>query len=140
MPVVGAMNPLPWRLSDRAKTIVNQRVVGISYPHLTPTCSAGKQSFIFKEGCWRTAEKIQALLVVLVPSLRGFVKPLRTALRSLVLGLRILEGQSLSVNEQIRLCLDRGFKALKKTSISRAKTLILEGLSMLEAGMLLSRL
>lgn len=132
VPVIGATNPLPWRLSKLAKTIVNERVVGISYPHYTPTCSVNKQSFISREGCWRTAEKIQALLVVLVPSLRGFVAPVRTALRSLVLGLRILEGQTFSVNEQVRLCLDPGFKALEKRLIRRAKTLILEGLSMLE--------
>ena len=132
VPVIGGTNPLPWRLSKRAKDIVNERVVGISYPHHTPTCSAGKQSFVYREGCWRTAEKIQALLVVLVPSLRGFVTPLRTALRSIVLGLRILEGQTFSINEQVRLCLDRGFKALEKASLGRAKILILEGLSMLE--------
>ena len=40
VPVVGAMNPLPWRLSNRAKNIVNERVMGISYPHHTPTCSS----------------------------------------------------------------------------------------------------
>ena len=132
VPVIGATNPLPWRLSERAKTIVNGRVVGISYPHNTPTCCAGKQSFVYREGCWRTAEKIQAFLVVLVPSLRGFVTSLRTALRSIVFGLRLLEGQTFSVNEQVRLGLDRGFKAIEKAVLGRAKTLILEGLSMLE--------
>ena len=140
VPVVGALNPLPWRLSKRAKTIVNARVVGISYPHHTPTCSTDKNSFIFKEGCWRTAEKIQALMVILVPALRGFVAPVRTALRSLVLGLRLLEGQTFSVNDQVRLCLDRGFKGLEKTTINRAKTLILEGLSMLEGCLPLRKL
>lgn len=133
VPVVGATNPLPWRLSKRAKTTVNARVAGICYPHHTPTCSDhNQQSFIFRQGCWRTAEKIQALLVVLIPSLRGFVTPLRTALRSLVLGLRLLEGQTFSVNELIRLGLTQGFKAVSNESIRRAKTLILEGLSMIE--------
>ena len=99
---------------------------------LAPTCCAGKKSFVYREGCWRTAEKLQAFLVVLVPALRGFVTSLRTALRSIVLGLRILEGQTFSVNEQVRLCLDRGFKAIEKAALGRAKTLILEGLSMLE--------
>ena len=107
-------------------------MVGISYPHNTSTCSQGSKSFIFRQGCWRTAEKIQALLVHLIPSLRGFVPKIRTALRSLVLGLRILEGQAFSVNEQVRLALDRGFTSLKKGEISRARTLIKEGLSMLE--------
>ena len=133
VPVVGALNPLPWRLSKSAQTRINARVTGICYPHFTPTCSANNQkSFIFRQGCWRTAEKIQALLVVLVPSLRGFVTPLRTGLRSLVLGLRLLEGQTFSVNELVRLGLSKGFKAVSNESISRAKTLILEGLSMIE--------
>ena len=132
VPIIGAMNPLPWRLSKRAKAIVNARVVRISYPHLTPKCTIGKTSFIYRGGCWRTASKLQALLIVLVPSLRGFVRPLRTALRSLVLGLRILEGQTFSVNDLRRLGLRQGFHALKKQDIRRAKKMILEGLSMLE--------
>ena len=159
VPVVGATNPLPWRLSERGKAIVNDRVAGVCYPHLTPTCSASgsKKSFIYREGCWRTASKIQALLIILVPSLRGFVPAFRTGLRSLILGLRILEGQTYSVNEIRRLMLEQGFKALKKEEIGmcvcvcvcvylflvctcacvyvcvgRAKTLILEGLSMIE--------
>ena len=58
IPVVGASNPLPWMLTSRAKTIVNQRVAGISYPHATPTCSQGPDSFIKRTGCWRTASKL----------------------------------------------------------------------------------
>ena len=132
VPVVGATNPLPWQLTKRAKAIVNSRVVRIIYPHLTPTCSIDETSFIFRGGCWRTASKLQALLVVLVPSLRGFVRPVRTALRSIVLGLRILEGQTYSVNDLQRLGLRKGCHALAKGDISRAKKLIIEGLSMLE--------
>jgi hypothetical protein len=132
VPVMGAKNPLPWQLTTRAKKIVNSRVVEIIYPHLTPTCSIDKTSFIFRGGCWRTASKLQALLVVLVPSLRGFVRPVRTALRSIVLGLRILEGQTYSVNALRRLGLRKGCHALAKGDITRAKQLIIEGLSMLE--------
>jgi hypothetical protein len=132
VPVVGALNPLPWRLTPRAKTIINSRVVRLSYPHLTPTCSVDETSFIFKGGCWRTAEKLQAFLVVLVPSLRGFVRPVRTSLRNIVLGLRILEGQTYSVNGLRRLGLRQGCHALAKGDIDRAKKLIIEGLSMLE--------
>ena len=52
--------------------------------------------------------------------------------RSLIWGLRILEGRTLSVNEADEIKLDRGFKALKKTDITRSRKLIIEGLSMLE--------
>ena len=41
-----------------AQKIVNERVAGISYPHATPTCSQGPDSFIKKTGCWRTASKL----------------------------------------------------------------------------------
>ena len=70
----------------------------------------------------------QAFCVILVPALRGFVAPLRQGIRSLVLGLRILEGDTYSVNEANDLHLETNTKVLKKTDIARAKTLILEGL------------
>ena len=50
----------------------------------------------------------------------------------MIWGLRILEGRTLSANEADACNLDRGFKALRKTDIARAKKLIIEGLSMLE--------
>ena len=70
--------------------------------------------------------------MILVPTLRGFVAPLREGIRSLVLGLRILEGDTYSVNEANDLHLETNAKVLKKTEIARAKKLILEGLSMIE--------
>ena len=51
----------------------------------------------------------------------------RTGLRFLILGLRNLEGQTLSVNECDALHLERGFKALEKARIAEAETLIIEG-------------
>lgn len=126
------LNPLPWRLSDVARKIVNQRVLNVVYPHYTPVCSIDGDSFINGAGCWRTASKLVAFLVLLVPSLRGFVPKFRAGLRSLIWGIRILEGQTLSVFEADNLNLERGFKALKKTDIARARVLITEGLSMIE--------
>ena len=113
IPLVNVKGPMPWRLTSRAQEIVNRRVVGISYPHDTPICSLGSQSFIKKTGCWRTASKLTVLLVILMPALRGYVvKASRTALRSLVHGLRMIEGQTYSVNEADALGLNRGYKAL----------------------------
>ena len=129
----GVKNPLPWRLTSIAKKIVDKRVVRLCYPHYTPVCNIDDQSFIYRAGVWRTASKLIAFLVVLVPVLRGFVPKFRCALRSLIWGLRILEGRALSVNEADACKLDRGFKALHKNDIPRAKKLILEGLSMMEA-------
>jgi hypothetical protein len=58
LPVIGALNPLPWRLTRRAQEVVNARVMGISYPHDVPTCSCELGSFIKRVGCWRTASKL----------------------------------------------------------------------------------
>ena len=102
------------------------------YPHYTPVCSVGNDSFINGAGIWRTASKLIAFLVLLVPSLRGFVPKFRAGLRSLIWGIRILEGQSLSVSQSDSLNLERGFKALKKSDIAKARILITEGLSMIE--------
>ena len=132
IPIPGALNPLPWRLTEEAKEIVNKRVVEIIYPHYTPVCHVGNESFIERGGCWRTASKLIAFLVILVPVLRGFVLKFRQGLRSLVHGLRILEGQTFSVNEMDSLNLERGFKSLDKRLINRSRTLIIEGLCMIE--------
>ena len=131
VPVRGQLGPLPWQLNAPAKKIVNARVVNVSYPHWTPVCSIGNESFIYKSGCWRNASKLIAFLVLLVPVLRGFVAPFRTGLRFLVWGLRILEGQTYSVNDSTRF----GFqhcKAFKKTDLQLARTLIILGLAMIE--------
>ena len=128
----GALNPLPWKLTDMARETVNRRVLRISYPHYCPVCSIKDDSFINGAGCWRTASKLVALLVVLVPVLRGFVPKVRAGLRSLIWGLRILEGQTFSVYEADFFNLERGFKNLKKSDIAKARLLIIEGLSMIE--------
>ena len=132
IPLPGRFNPLPWRLTPAAKVVVNRRVAEICSPHYTPVCSLGRDSFINKTGCWRTASKLIAFCCYLVPSLRGFVRPFRNGLRSLILGLRILEGQTFSVNEMKKLNVQLSPSVLKKSDIARAKTLIVEGLSMIE--------
>ena len=132
IPLPNVSNPLPWRLTSVARAIVNQRILRISYPHYTPVCNIDSDSFINRAGIWRTASKLVAFLVLLVPALRGFVPKLRAGLRSLIWGLRILEGQTISVHEADVLGVERGFKVLKKADVGIARTLIIEGLSMIE--------
>lgn len=127
-----ALNPLPWRLNERAREIVNQRVLRVSYPHYAPSCSTDSDSFINRAGIWRTASKLVAFLILLVPSLRGFVPKLHAGLRSLIWGLRILEGQVISVHEADVLGVEPGGRVLKKADIARARTLIIEGLLFIE--------
>lgn len=126
------LNPLPWRLSDVARNIINKRALNVVYPHYTPMCNIPDDSFINGSGCWRTASKLVAFLVLLVPTLRGFVPKFRAGLRSLIWGIRILEGRTLSVQQANALNLESGFKALKKVDIVKARVLIAEGLSMIE--------
>ena len=71
-------------------------------------------STIEQAGCWRTLSKLVAFLVILVPTLWGFVPKLRDGLRSLIRRLRIPEGQSFSVNEARELNLQPGGPVLKK--------------------------
>ena len=115
-----------------AHEIVNKRLLNVVYPHYTPVCHIDGHSFINRAGIWRTASKLVAFTVLLVPALRGFVPTLREGLTSLIWGLRILEGQTHSVSELDALNLERGFKALKKVDVAKARTLIIEGLAMLE--------
>ena len=132
IPLPNAVNPLPWRLTDRGREIVNERLMRISYPHYTPVCSIDDDSFINRAGIWRSANKLIAFLVLLVPSLRGLVPKFRAGLRSLIWGIRILEGQPISVKEADALGVDRGFIVLKKEMTALARKLIIEGLSMME--------
>ena len=132
VPVIGKFKELSWRLSSEGISTVNQRACDLCYPHYTPVCHIGKESFIKRTGCWRTASKLIAFLVILVPILLGFVVPFRTSLRRVVHGLRILEGQTCSVNEARALNLHRCNNYLRKTHIDKARILIITGLAMLE--------
>ena len=95
-------------------------------------CHIGKDSFFNRGGCWRTANKILAFLVILIPVLHGFVTPFREGLRRVVYGLRILQGQTCSVNEAAALNLKCTNIFLRKSTISKAGLLIITGLSIIE--------
>ena len=130
--LLGKLNPLPWRLTPAARQVVNNRALRVCYPHYTPLCSIDSDSFINGAGVWRTANKLLALMVLLVPLLRGYLPAVRLGLRSLIWGIRILEGQTISVNEADALHVERGSKVLREADTDRARTLIIEGLAMLE--------
>ena len=132
IPLANVVGALPWRLTPGAVDVVNRRVANIIYPHYTPTCGLGDETFIKRTGCWRTASKLVALLAVLVPVTRGYVPQFRAGLRKLIHGLKILEGQVYSVDEARELNLDPGSKSLKKSDIKRANKLIIKGLAMIE--------
>lgn len=131
--LAGVLNPLPWRLSPQARVVVNERATSLCYPHYTPVCHIGRDSFFNRAGCWRTASKIQAFLVLLIPILQGFVKPFREGLRRVVYGLRILQGQTCSINEAASLNLEFTNTLLRKSDINKARLLILTGLTIIEA-------
>ena len=132
IPVVGVLSPLPWRLSPEALDIVNKRAATLCYPHYSPVCHIGKDSFFKRTGCWRTASKLVAFLVLLVPLLMGFVKPFREGLRRVVYGLRILQGQTCSFNEARALNLEFTYIFLRPSEINKANLLIITGLAIIE--------
>ena len=127
--------PLPWRLSEDAINRLDQRVRNIVYPHNTNGCSKEGSSFFKKSGrAWRTAEKIMALLNILPTALRDYVPTVRTALRTLVWGLRLLEGRCLSANEARSMGVLPGSSPITQEDIEKAADLIIKGLSELEGG------
>ena len=119
-------------MSSQARVVVNARTTSLCYPHYTPVVHIGKDSFFNGGACWRTANKILAFLVILIPVLYGFVKPFREGLRRVVHGLRILQGQTCSVNEAAALNLECTYIYLRKSQITKARLLIITGLAIIE--------
>lgn len=128
----GALHPLPWQLSPAAHSVVNTRAVELCYPHYTPVCHIGNDSFLNRTGCWRSASKLLCFLVILVPILSGYVTTFRTGLRRVVHGLRILEGRTCSVNEAATMNMEAPKVFLRKSDIVTARLLILIGLAIIE--------
>ena len=58
-------NPLPWRLSKDACTLMDQRVRNIRWPHGLTRCCKGEFSFWIKpEAFWRTSQRVLAFQVI----------------------------------------------------------------------------
>ena len=106
----------------------------IVYPHNMNGCSKDGSSFFKKSGrAWRTAEKLTALLRIMTTVLRDYVPTVRTALRHLILGLRLLEGRCcINGNEAAFLNIFPGSSPISEKDIEKAASLIIEGLSELE--------
>lgn len=64
--------------------------------------------------------------------LRDYVPELREGIRKFVLGLKILEGRCLNARECEEHNVEIGSRPLFPEDLEKAKTLIIEGLSMLE--------
>ena len=69
---------------------------------------------------------------MLIPVLHGFVTPFREGLRRVMYGLRILQGQTCSVNEAAALKLECTNIFLRKSVISKVRLLMITGLSIIE--------
>ena len=124
---------LPWRLSPEAVKVVDARIESIVYPHGPAGCSKDGAGFIKNMNrVRRISQKLLAFLVILPTVLRDYVPELRTGLRKLVLGLKILEGRCVNAKEAMELDVAIGSRPLLEEDIDKARTLIIEGLSMLE--------
>lgn len=122
---------LPWRLSREAFDEVDRRVLRMVLPHNTEAVTKQGRTFLrFTNASNKTSKKLLALLVILPTVLRGYIQPLRRALRLLVLGLRMLDGQVHSYNECIRLGVEPGSRTFDKRLIPEITKLIITGLCM----------
>lgn len=123
--------PLPWRLTPLGFKEVDKRVLAMVFPCNTERVIKNGASFLNSCAATSKSAKKHIMLIRILPTvLRGFVMSVRRALRLLVLGWRMLEGQVYSYNECKRLGIEPGARALDPDVIPMAKKLIVEGLSM----------
>lgn len=130
---LGSDGVLHWRLSDEDVKLVDARVRTLVYPHSCVRVGTLHRSFWTDSQCaWKMKERMFALLVVMPTCLRGCVPPIHRAFIKLVWGLRILDGDTHSYNQCVRLGIEPGTHCLQKSRIDTAHKLIITGLSMLE--------
>ena len=123
--------PLPWRLTRDGFDTVDRRIVSMVFPANTERVVKDGKSFLRAPAAiCKTAKKIMMLLYIYPTVLRGYVSALRRALRFVVLGLRMLQGQVHSFNECTRLQIEPGSRCFNPADISVIRKLIVEGLSM----------
>ena len=117
--------------------VIDARVERIVYPHGPAGCSKEGAGF-FKNlnRARRMSQKLLAFLVILPTVLRGYVREVRTGLRKLILGLRLLEGRCVNAQEARDLNIPFGSRPLFAEDIAKAEVLIIEGLSMLEGNLI----
>lgn len=123
--------PLPWRLTPAGFKEVDKRVLAMVFPCNTERVIKDGKSFL--NYCAATSKSIKKhiMLIRILPTvLRGFVQSVRRALRSLILGWRMLEGQVHSYNECKRLGIEPGARSLNPDVIPTAKKVLVEGVSM----------
>ena len=126
-------SPLPWRLTRDAFAEVDRRITAMVFPPKTERVVKDGMSFLHSPAATsKTKKKLMMLLYVLPTVLRGYVRPIRRALRLLVLGLRMIDGQAHSYNKCIQLGIEPGCRCLDPRLIPTIKKLIIDGLAMNE--------
>lgn len=122
---------LPWQLTRAGFEEVDQRIKVMVFPLKTEAVLYKGRSFLNSAAATsKSATKHLMLFRVLPTVLRGFVQPVRRALRFLVLGWRLLEGQVHSYNECMRLRIEPGGRSLDPNILPTAKKFMVEGLAM----------
>lgn len=131
--MIAGTGKLPWRLTPEAIEVIDARIRSIVYPHGLAGCSKDGASFIKNlNRARRISQKLLAFLVLLPTVLQDYVPELRKGIRKFVLGLKILEGRCLNARECVEHNVEIGSRPLFPEDLEKAKTLIIEGLSMLE--------
>lgn len=129
-------NPLPWRLSREAVSILNSRVAKIWWPHyMDILCKNGYSFFKKSHVMWKARHKSLILMVILPTCLRGYVPAVHRALLTLIYALRQLEGQVISKSEAERLNVVPGSVILDRKILNRLHLEVIKGLVMLEGSL-----
>ena len=122
---------LPWRLTREAFEEVDRRIVSMIFPHNTERVTKdGKSCLRAPAATCKTSKKLIMLLYVFPTVLRDYVQPLRRGLRTVVLALRMLDGQVHSFNECQRLNIEPGCRSFDPKMIPTIRLLIVTGISM----------
>ena len=87
----------------------------------------------------RISQKLLGLLTILPEVLRDYVPEVRDGIRKFVLGMKLIEGRCINAQEAMELGVPFGSRPLLPEDLEKAKTLIIEGLSMLEGAYVDSR-
>ena len=97
--------------------------MALVYPHYTEVVSLQDKSYWSKSSAiWKMSQKRLVMLVLMPTTLRGMVSRIHEAVCRMAEGMRLIDGQALSLNRSRRLCIAPGMLAGIQTHTTHART------------------
>ena len=91
---------------------VENRSMALVYPHYTEVVSLQRKSYWSKSSAiWKMSQKKLVMLVLMPTTLRGLVPLMHKAICRIAEGMRLIDGQAMSLNRSRRLCIPPGMLA-----------------------------